>query len=290
MASLSLTRSLALPPLPLSLPPSLPLDRPLSRPLYASMHESVCVCVHVLCVVRVTALCVVCVSILAVIKVIAPSLYAALFAIGTSHGLLGVSVLWVSLPACTVFAPVRASSRAPTCTHMHTPVHAHAHEHTRTRTSLRARTCTHARTNAHAHCYLPRVSLSLLALTLSPFSLERSLLSRPCSLSGSLSLTLLPPHLRPSPARPCPPSSSPPSLHRTPGPRAAALLRNRGTVIGVSHHGMVHSEHTVASIPRGKAACSGCTSRHPASSCCCPSSFRASTNRLGPMSRPRVRE
>jgi hypothetical protein len=115
-------------------------------------------------------------------------------------------------------------------------------------------------------------------------------LSRPCSLSGSLSLTLLPPHLRPSPARPCPPSSSPPSLHRTPGPRAAALLRNRGTVIGVSYHGMVHSEHTVASIPRGKAACSGCTSRHPASSCCCPSSFRASTNRLGPMSRPRVRE
>ena len=35
--------------------------------------------------------------------------------------------LWVSLPVCAVFAPVRASLRAPTCTHTHTHTHAHAH-------------------------------------------------------------------------------------------------------------------------------------------------------------------
>ena len=114
--------------------------------------------------------------------------------------------LWVSLPVCAVFAPVRASLRAPTCTHTHT------HTHTLTRIAT---------------------------------------------------------------------SSSPPSLHRTPRrPRAAALLRNRGSVIGVSYHGMVHSERTVAGIPRGKAACSECTSRHPASSCCCLSFTRAPTNGL----------
>ena len=36
--------------------------------------------------------------------------------------------LWVSLPVCAVFAPVRASLRAPTCTHTHT--------HTRSRALL----------------------------------------------------------------------------------------------------------------------------------------------------------